>query len=164
MKIRCFYLLITLYLTSCSRTYYIVRHAEKAAPDSTMNTDVSLSAPGIERAQALRDELKSKKLSVIYATNTVRARATAEPLSNYANIPITSYGPRPDSVFIKNLQSIEGNILVVGHSNTVDDIVNMLAGEKKIGDLDDNAYNNLFVIKSRGKGKIVRVTRYNYGK
>jgi hypothetical protein len=39
----------------------------------------------------------------------------------------------------------------VGHSNTVDDIVNALTGENKLKDLEDSEYNRLFVVRMRGK-------------
>ena len=63
------------------------------------------------------------------------------------------YGPLPDSMFINKLNTLKKNVLIVGHSNTVDDIVNGLCGEVKIaGDLPETAYDNLFVVvKKRGK-------------
>ncbi|HUR11587.1 MAG TPA: phosphoglycerate mutase family protein, partial [Flavitalea sp.] len=157
MKKTCLYLLVLIIITSCSRTYYIVRHAEKAAPDASIGSDVPLSDAGRVRAIALRDALKSKKIRSIYSTNTIRTRTTVEPLSVELGIPIQTYGPIPDSAFLRKLQQSRGNSLIVGHSNTVDDIVNMLSGEKKISDLNDNAYNNLFVVKLNGNGKVVRV-------
>lgn len=162
MKKVCLYILIAFYLTSCSRTYYIVRHAEKAAPDASMSSDVPLSPAGQHRAIALKDELKSKKITGIYATNTIRARATADPLSNELKLPIITYGPVPDSTFMKMLKSMKGNTLIVGHSNTVDDIVNSLANEKKISDLEDSVYDNLYIIKIDQNGH-VKVRQVKYG-
>ena len=162
MKKVCLCILITIYLTSCTRTYYIVRHAEKAAADASMGSDVPLSSLGQQRAIALKNELLPKKIKTIYATNTIRARATAEPLSTHINIPITSYGPLPDTAFIRSLKTLKGNTLVVGHSNTVDDIVNGLANEKKISDLVDSVYDNLYIIKFLSNGS-VKVKQVKYG-
>jgi phosphohistidine phosphatase SixA len=67
-------------------------------------------------------------------------------------LPIEIYGPTPDSAFVSLLRSKRKNVLIVGHSNTVDDIVNMLCGEIKIpGDLKDNEYGNLFIVKKKGR-------------
>jgi len=55
--------------------------------------------------------------------------------------------------FIQKLKGIKkGNSLIVGHSNTVDDIVNKLCGETKIpGDLPDSEYDNLYIVTKKGK-------------
>jgi hypothetical protein len=46
----------------------------------------------------------------------------------------------------------KGNTLIVGHSNTVDDIVNKLCGEIKVPiDLPDSEYDNLYLIRKKGK-------------
>jgi hypothetical protein len=61
-------------------------------------------------------------------------------------VPIQTYGPKPDSAFISQLRSLKKNTLIVGHSNTVDDIVNMLCNEQKLTDLQDAEYDNLFIV------------------
>jgi broad specificity phosphatase PhoE len=143
-----FFLCLSFSLTSTAQTYYIVRHAEKAVNDSaTMtSTDPPLSADGTKRATDLKNFLKKKGISQIYSTNTIRTRSTAEPLSKANHLPIQTYGPRPDSVFIRQLKGLKGNILIVGHSNTVDDIVNGLCGKPLLNDLPDAAYDNIFIV------------------
>lgn len=65
--------------------------------------------------------------------------------------------------FIALLKSIKkGNVLVVGHSNTIDDIANKLCNKTVVtGDLDEKEYSNLFVIKRKGKKYIF--SRKQYG-
>jgi broad specificity phosphatase PhoE len=137
-------------LTACSQTYYIVRHAEKAVPaagTTMMANDPPLSDAGKARANALLQLLKGEQVAHIFSTNTIRTRTTAEPLSQHLGVPIQTYGPKPDSAFIQQLKSLEKDALVVGHSNTVDDIVNMLCNEQKVpGDLADTEYDNLFIV------------------
>jgi phosphohistidine phosphatase SixA len=153
-KMKLFFpLLFMLLLSSCSQTFYVVRHAEKVAPPAgnMMSTDVPLSEAGKQRAESLKELLKNKKIRLIYSTNTIRTKATAQPTADYFKIPIAIYGPKPDSGFIHLLVSQKKNTLIVGHSNTVDDIVNMLCGEIKIpADLNDPDYDNLFIIKRKG--------------
>lgn len=150
-------LLLSIFLISCTQTFYVVRHAEKVVPaaGSMMSTDVPLTEAGKRRAEKLKEILKDKKIGLIYSTSTIRTKATAQPTADYFSVPITIYGPMPDSAFIKLLKSKKKNTLIVGHSNTVDDIVNRLCGETKIpGDLNDPDYDNLFVIK-RKAGKFI---------
>lgn len=139
-------------LSSCVQTYYVVRHGEKEVQTASMTSDVPLSEKGAARAAALKDLLKDKKIKTIYSTKTQRTQNTAKPTADYFKLSILPYGPFPDSAFINNLKSIKGNVLIVGHSNTVDDIVNGLTGHKYIpSDLPDSAYSNLFMIKKKGK-------------
>ena len=146
-----FFLILSHSITSYGQTYYIVRHAEKRTIDSSSmtNSDPPLSPDGTQRALALRDLLKKKDISYIFSTNTIRTKATAEPLSEAKHIPIQIYGPRPDSNFISRLKTLKGNTLLVGHSNTVDDIVNGLCGKLLLNDLPDAAYDNLFVVTNK---------------
>ena len=156
-----FLLVCSFFFISCSQTFYVVRHAEKTGPPTgTMITDVPLTEGGKQRAEKLKDILKGRKIGLIYSTNMIRTMATAEPTANYFKLSTNIYGPRPDSAFINLLKSKKENILIVGHSNTVDDIVNMLCDEKKLTDLDEAVYDNLFIIKRKGRKFIFRNDKF----
>ena len=143
------------FMLSCSTThYYVVRHAEKAAADNMMTSDVPLSEAGQQRAVALKDALGRKNIQHIYSTNFIRTKATAQPLSTAISIPVETYNPA-DSTFTNKLKTINGNVLVVGHSNTVDNIVNGLTGQNLLQDLPDSQYGDLFIINKKG-------TRYRF--
>ncbi len=140
--------------SSCSRaTYYIVRHAEKATSTPGMSSDVPLSEAGEQRAKKLNELLKDQNIGHIFSTQTIRTTSTAKPLSEAMNVPIQIYNPRDTTnAFISQLKAMnKKNVLVVGHSNTVDDIVNKLMGKQILSDLPDSAYNNLFIVKRVGK-------------
>jgi len=148
---RCVFILgLLLSLTASSQTYYIVRHAEKAAVNGNTNmmaNDPPLTDAGKARAEALKELLKNEDIGHIFSTNTLRTRSTAEPLSKHSGISIETYGPRPDAAFIQQLKGLKKNVVIVGHSNTIDDIVNMLCGEQKVhADIEDPVYDNLFVV------------------
>ncbi|HEY0433443.1 MAG TPA: phosphoglycerate mutase family protein [Chitinophagaceae bacterium] len=156
--------LAILLLLSCTRNVYVVRHAEKATgadqPANMMTKDPPLSDAGKVRAIVLRDELKRQHIRHIYATPTLRATGTAMPLSDELHIPVDRY-QNVDSL-VTMVEKEKGNVLIVGHSNTVDDIVNGLLHEKKvIGDLKDAEYDNLFLVKLRGHH--ARFIRKKYG-
>ena len=168
MKSILFLLPALLILSACSQTFYIVRHAEKegASTGSTMSSpgDPALSDAGKKRAEALKEELRNKKIQYIFSTQTRRTLATADPLHEVLGIRINFYNTDTLANFISRLKSIKkGNVLVIGHSNTVDDISNKLTGETKItGDLKDSEYDNLFIIER--KGDHFSFTRKKYGK
>ena len=55
----------------------------------------------------------------------------------------------------------KSNTLIVGHSNTVDDLVNKLTGENRLQDLPDHVYDRLFILTR--KGKRLTLVESNYG-
>ena len=155
--------LIAFFLISCkATTYYVVRHAEKETT-STMSSDVPLSEEGKQRAVALKDVLQNERISEIYSTNYIRTKSTAQPLADALGLTVQIYNPG-DSVFMNRLKRINNsNVLIVGHSNTVDDLVNTIAGEKLVpGDLADSQYGNLFILKK--KGSKVKYEMKHFGK
>ena len=159
-------MLISFTFFSCATTtnWYIVRHAEKEA-GTTMTTttvktsDVPLSEQGAKRAEELKNQLQNKKIKYIYSTNTIRTISTAEPLSKAIGVPVQTYST-VDSSFMQTLKNTKGNVLVVGHSNTVDDIVNSLLGKKVLNDLHDTQYGDLFIVKKKGKSLDYEARRF----
>ncbi|WP_332913257.1 hypothetical protein [Algoriphagus boritolerans] len=62
-------------------------------------------------------------------------------------IPIQSYDPSNHDALVEQLKSLEGNVLVVGHSNTVSQLANYFIGEaEKYKDLDDLEYDFIYVV------------------
>jgi 2,3-bisphosphoglycerate-dependent phosphoglycerate mutase len=165
MRFFFFVVLLSLCFMSCSRTVYVVRHAEKIASSDNaskmMDNDPPLSDAGKVRALVLKNELAGKHITHIYSTNTIRTRSTAEPLSQAIKINVELYN-NIDSL-VTTIRSAKGNVLVVGHSNTVDDIVNELCGQTKIAnDLKDGEYDNLFVMKINGRKVHFEKRKYGY--
>lgn len=147
-------LTIALLLASCSRnTVYIVRHAEKATANANMSSDVPLSTEGEQRAQNLKGLLADERVQTIFSTPYIRTKSTAKPLSDATQVPVQLYSPK-DTVdqFIARVKAIQkGNVLIVGHSNSVDDLVNKLMGQQLLTDLPETEYDNLFIVKRKGK-------------
>ncbi|MFI5187197.1 MAG: SixA phosphatase family protein [Chitinophagales bacterium] len=165
MKISFILITVCIFFFSCTRMIYIVRHAEKASSADSlakmMTSDPPLSEAGKVRALVLKDELRNKHIKRIYSTNTTRTMSTAAPLSGAIKVSIELYGNIDSLVNI--LKSDKGNALVVGHSNTVDDIVNKLCGQTKLtADLSDGEYDNLFIIKLKGKKIFFNRRKYGY--
>ncbi|WP_290707844.1 phosphoglycerate mutase family protein [Flavihumibacter sp. CACIAM 22H1] len=156
-------LILSVLLTACSQKYYIVRHAEKAqaAAGATMQTpgNPSLSPEGQQRAQALAERLKAKNISAVFSTKTIRTEQTAMPTAEQFGLTIKSYA-KVDTVFIRQLKQVKGNTLIVGHSNTVDDLVNGLLGNNQLTDLPETAYDNLYILTKKGKRLTLVQSKY----
>lgn len=152
-------LLLVVGLASCSQTIYVVRHAEKATPaTATMQSDKNnpdLSEAGHARAVALQQRLANAGIKRIYSTNYKRTLQTATPLAKTNDLSIVTYHPSSDSLqaFVERIKSKrKGNVLIVGHSNTIDNIANVLTGSQVVpADIPETDYNNLFIITRKGK-------------
>jgi phosphohistidine phosphatase SixA len=141
-------IILALVLTSCQSTFYVVRHAEKV--DNSANPP--LSELGKERAEDLKKTLADKGIWVIYSTNYIRTKTTAQPLADARGISTKIYAASPaDSmrVFIEKLKQIRGKkVLVVGHSNTTKYVVNGLFERDTLrSDIADNDFDNLYIVK-----------------
>jgi len=126
---------------SCTTRYYLVRHAEKL--NST--ADSPLSQTGHARAAILRDTLADKNISEIFASTFVRTQQTAQPLATANSLEPVIYKPDTTAGLIQRLKSVGSrNVLVVGHSNTVPEIVQGLCGETVT--IADDDFDNLFIV------------------
>lgn len=131
---------------------FLVRHAEKAAtpaaPPATktmMADDPPLSAAGQARAAKLAALLASADVRHIFTTEFLRTRQTAAPLAGKLNLkPVMSASKDPDPL-VEQVRRIKGNVLIVGHSNTVPDLLKRL-GIKDDITIVDPEYDNLFVV------------------
>lgn len=161
-----FWCLMIWVMSSCTQKIYVVRHAEKAqVPEGSMMTsDVKLSEAGEERAQLLKQLLLHKGIRHIYSTQTIRTTTTAKPLSEALALPVKIYNHR-DTLpqFASGIKRLKGNVLIVGHSNTVDDIVNSIAGKQLVpGDLPETVYDRFYELRVRKRK--VKLKQHSFGK
>lgn len=141
-------------------TVFLVRHAERAdagkAPPPGTKADPSLSATGRARAAALADMLKDAAISAIFVTEYKRTQETAAPLAKILSLTPLTVGSGEATNLIAKVRQIAGNVLVVGHSNTVPEVIKGLgvATEVTIG---DNDYDNLFIVTAGPPPRVVRL-------
>ncbi|MFN3998681.1 SixA phosphatase family protein [Algoriphagus sp.] len=134
------------------KTIYIVRHAEK----QLVGNDPELLYAGGLRAQKLSQILEDQDIKHIFSTDYIRTRNTALPTAEDAGIQIKSYDPANHDELVKQLRSLEGNILVVGHSNTVSQLANNFVGKsEKYADLTDLEYEFIYVVKMESNSSSV---------
>jgi phosphohistidine phosphatase SixA len=124
------------------RTIFLVRHAEKASAA----TDAPLNAEGEKRAECLATTLKDAGIKQIYVTDALRTQQTAAPLAKALKIKPTILPAKDPNALIKNLvYTGGGNILVVGHSDTVPFVIARLQGGT-VAPIGENEYDRLFVM------------------
>ena len=151
-------------------TVFLVRHAERAdAP----REDPPLLETGTARAQSLARILGKSGIKTIVTSQFLRTKATAEPLAKQlgiASVPMTlKMSPsNPRQVTAESIQEIVDkilqkpgeNALVIGHSNSVPDVIKALGGDS-VPTIDEKEFDDLFVVTVYAKGK-ARVTHLKY--
>jgi broad specificity phosphatase PhoE len=132
-------------------TIILVRHAEKS---TTPKDDPVLSDAGKARAAHLAEMLRATGVTAIYTTNLQRTGLTAEPLAKQLSISPTVFDAKDSSVFSKAIRDKNAGqtVLVVGHSNTVPEIIHGLGGPA-MDEIDETEYDNLFIVTMPKDGK-----------
>ena len=139
------------------RAVLVVRHAERAREGP--EADIPLSKTGAEHAARLAEMLKAAGVTAIYATDTTRARQTGEPLAQMLKLAIKTYDTRDEkgtmtaAPLYSRLKADEkdGVVLVVGHSNTVPDILAAYGARESVR-LGPDDYGDLFVLVPQPPG------------
>lgn len=137
-------------------TIYVVRHGEKSAPSG----NVPLSGDGLQRAETLKDSLAGKRMHGVYTTYTIRTAQTAMPSAIAAGLDTTTYASG-DSLLRVLIGKRGKNYLVVGHSNTVPQMIRAIGLQPGFeGNIPDQQYDNLFEITVKKNETKLLVKKY----
>jgi 2,3-bisphosphoglycerate-dependent phosphoglycerate mutase len=130
----------------------IVRHAEKI----DNSDDAELSPAGQARAQVLARLLKDAHITAIFTSERKRTQETAAPLSKSIGVAPTIVPAKDYAALVSKLRQAEGAALVVGHGNTIPDIIKALGVETPV-QIPDDDYTDLFVIALQEKPQLLRL-------
>jgi broad specificity phosphatase PhoE len=155
---KCFLLSLLLFglfvsATAAQSTIFIVRHAEKA---ESGGNDPDLSEAGRTRAEALAKMLKDASISAIYATELKRTQQTAAPLAKMLHLDPTILPAKDSPALIAKLRGSTGNVLIVGHGNTIPDLIKGFGIATPIN-IAENDYDNLYVLVLEEKPRLIRL-------
>ncbi len=146
-------------------TVIFVRHAEKA----TMPVgDPSLSPAGQRRVAELTRQLVDADVvagvDAVYSTPFRRTEETARPVADALGLPLNSYDAADtESIMEKILREHKGKIiLVVGHSNTVPALIGNMGASKKVPEIAESEYDNIYIVSIPWFGK-TKTIRMRYG-
>ena len=152
----------TLFLTFCiagicsiqsrdafPQTVIVVRHGEKL--DST--PDTVLSPVGEARAARLANMLAASNISAIYTTQFKRTILLAAPTAKQLGVtPIAVDAKDMDALIAKiRSRAKDDLVLVVGHSNTVPQILKRL-GHPVVVTVKEEDFDNMFVVTLQPSG------------
>ena len=139
---------------------FVARHAEKLV-ESDNSAASPLSRQGEERARRLAALLRDAGIRAIYTSEYPRAILTAEPLALALKVKPVPYGGDSGSL-VRRLRDHHRDdvVLIVGHGNTVPEILKLLGHTVPVT-IAPNEYDNLFMVVPRA-GTSPTVLRLRY--
>jgi broad specificity phosphatase PhoE len=146
--------ILTSATVAAQQTVIFVRHAERADGGAGVQTgamssapaDPSLSAAGEVRAARLATVLADAGVKAIFTTEFKRTQETAKPLASKLGIPVQVVPSKDIATLVSKIKAAHGRdtVLVIGHSNTIPDLIRAFGGpEVKIADED---YSGIYLL------------------
>jgi len=150
--IRLFLLSLTALVAACATTpaapepsYFVMRHLH--TPQGERDPD--LTAEGRAAAGRLAQLFTRERPAAIYVSSWKRSQQTAAPLAARLGLTPIVYDPADTPGLIARVRAGPFPALIVGHSNTVPDIVQQLGGTRP-GDLSHPDFGDLWRIAADG--------------
>lgn len=141
------------------KTIIVVRHAEA---DSTQHGgDPVLSADGRTRSLELARTLADTALHSVYSTHYRRNRQTAEPLPCHAGEKPTVIDDVAGTLDALRAEPWGVTALVVGHSNTVPELIRGLTGQP-LPDNEPIVFDRMWIVTMTRAG-VTSLLRLHYG-
>jgi phosphohistidine phosphatase SixA len=154
-----FVLLVASAPAAAQPVVFVVRHAERAdagqARGGMMKDDPDLSSAGRARAASLARLLEDARIEAIVTTEYRRTRQTAAPLAKALGIQPSVIPASDRQALLARLKSLTGNALVVGHSNTIPEVLSGLGVTESVT-IPESEFDNLFIVV-RGSPVSVRL-------
>jgi phosphohistidine phosphatase SixA len=138
-------------------TIFLVRHAERSDSGAGgMASDPALSAAGRARAAALAAMLRDTKLTAVFATEFKRTQQTATPTAEAQHLTVSTVPADKTAALVEKLKAASGSVLVVGHSNTVPEVIAALGVTTPVT-ITDSEFDNLFIVVTGAPPRLVRL-------
>src|SRR5438034_2551190 len=155
MKALALFLLVfvSVSIASAQPVVVIVRHAEKAANGGS---DPDLSSAGRARADELARILKDSGITSIFTSEFKRTQETAAPTATSIGLTATVIPAKDTAALVAKLHQLNGNALVVGHGDTIPNIIKSLGINSPIN-IPDEDYSELLIVTLGDKPQLFRL-------
>jgi broad specificity phosphatase PhoE len=132
---------------------YLVRHGEK---ETAAGKDPELTAAGRARAQNIATMLQKAGIGNVFSSATTRTRQTAQPLADRAGLAVQTYDAAAPRALVDKVKALNGAVLVVGHSDTLSELVRLFGGAPG-AEIADNEYDRLYQLIAGPGGAVTTV-------
>lgn len=153
---------IWIWVTADSTTIIVVRHAEKAEAGADPPLNAAGEARAVLLARMFGDATAPGHIDAIYVSPAMRNRMTAAPLAaRLGLVPIVAPAQDIRGLVRRILREHSGGrVLVVGHSDTVIEIVEKLTGAKRLPPIAEDEYGTVYlvIVPRVGRADFLRMT------
>jgi broad specificity phosphatase PhoE len=132
--------------------FYVMRHLHTPAGER----DPDLTAEGQRQAALLTQWFRDRRPAAIYVSDFRRTRQTAAPLAAALGLTPIVYDPADTPALLVRVRGGPLPALIVGHSNTVPDIVAQLGGERP-APLVHEDFGDIWLIAENGVTQRLRI-------
>ena len=132
--------------------FYVIRHLNTPAGER----DPDLLPEGQRRAAVLPARLAAHPPRTIFVSDYRRTRQTAAAVAARWGLTPIVYDPGDTPGLVARVRAAAGPVLIVGHSNTVPDIVEQLGGTRP-APLTHPDFGDLWILAPDGATQRVRV-------
>lgn len=140
------------------KTVILVRHAEKV----DASQDPELTDAGKQRAERLAKIVKKYKPGAIYSTDFKRTCDTAAPLATRRGLKVETYdAKKPAELIDTMMKSKTKRFMIVGHSNTIPGLANLLGKKELFKNLDDAEHGVIWIVRLKdGQMRRIEILPY----
>jgi len=130
--------------------------------------DPGLTPAGERRVAELTRQLVDADVvagvDAVYSTPFRRTEETARPVAETLGLTVNSYDPaNTEEIMERIVKEHKGKIiLVVGHSNTLPALIGNMGASKKVPEIAENEYDNIYIVSIPWFGK-TKTIRLRYG-
>jgi phosphohistidine phosphatase SixA len=139
---------------------FVVRHAERAdtiaGAAAMMATDPDLSEAGQARAASLASLLRDAGIREIYVTEYKRTQQTAAPLAKALGLTPIVITATDTAGLASRLKQATDPALVVGHSNSVPDLIAALGVATPVL-VADTEFDHLFIVTPQSPPRVIQL-------
>ena len=100
--------------------------------------------------------MKDAEISAIFTTEFKRTQETAAPTAKELHVSPTVIPANQIPALVEKLRGLKGNGLVVGHGNTIPDLLKALGIETPVK-ISETDYSDLFVVTMVDKPQLLRL-------
>ena len=131
---------------------YLVRHGEKEA-----GQDPALTSQGQQRAKNIASLLRRAGVKQVFSSQTLRTMQTAQAMAQVAGVEVIAYDASKPQALVARVHAIDGGaVLVVGHSDTLSELVRLFGGAPG-ADIGDLEFDRVYQLTRGADGKVVTV-------
>ena len=150
--------------TNTVTTVILIRHADRDVPPAG-TPDIpgpSLNDKGIARSKTLVHVLSTAGIQAVYTSIYARAKMTAKAfLAKHSDLPTVRLSAATELKDHILTHRAGQTVLVVGHGDTVPELIKLLGGPS-LPIIDDCEFDNLFVLVKHSTRK-ASVSKLKYG-